>query len=126
MCPSVPLTFARDRRPSRREDCIVPKWVACGLRTVFVVAVAAALFPTGATAVFLTTGLVNVSPECARGYLARPNLISGHACVLPPGYGPWMVVFSVVGAVTGFVVALGALRIFSRIRSRHSRPELAV
>ena len=118
--------IGRDRRPLRRDDCIVPKWVVRGLQTVFVVAVGAAFSLTGTTAVFLATGLVNISPDCVRGYLARPNLISGHVCVLPPGYGPWMVVFGVVGAVAGLLIALGALQLFSRIRSRHSRTKLAV
>jgi len=53
----------------RRDDAIVPKWVVRGLQTAFVVALGAAFCLTGMTAVFMATGLVNVSPHCVRGYL---------------------------------------------------------
>jgi hypothetical protein len=102
------------------------RWMVWSLRTLFVICMGAAVSLTGITAVFLATGLVDVSPDCVNGYMARPNLISGHACVSPPGYGPWMVVFGVVGAVCGLLIALGAIQLFSRIRSRHWRTKLAI
>ena len=115
-----------DTRPWRRDDGAVPKWLVWGLKTAFVVAMGAAFSLTGMTAVSLSTGLVNISPGCVRGYLAQPNLISGHACVLPPGYGPWMAVFGVIGAVVGLLFALGLVQVFGLIRSRRSRTRLAV
>ena len=103
----------------------MPKHVVRGLRAVSVLATMAAFSLTGQTAVFLATGLVNVSPDCVHGYLARWNLISGHTCVAPPGYGPWMAVLGVVGAVVGGLFALGLMHAWGRSRSRRRGHTLA-
>lgn len=105
---------------------MVPNWVVRGLETVFVVSMGAAFSLTGQAAVFLATGLVNVSPDCVSGHLARSNLISGHACVLPPGYGPWIAVFGVIGAVVGLLFGLGVIHVFDLIRSRRWNAKPAV
>ena len=82
------------------------------------------------TAVFLATGFVSVTPHCVMGHMAPPpgpfNLNLSDNCVKPPGYGPWIIVFGVVGAVVGLMIAVGLLNLFGRIRSRPSRTKLAV
>ena len=111
----------------RRDHGTVSKWVVRGLRTLFVVTLGAAFCLTGMTAVFLTTGFVNVTPNCAMGHLAHPSPFNlfGSNCVKPPGYMPWMVVFGVIGSAVGLLFALGALHVFSRIRLRRWPTELA-
>ena len=96
---------------------------------MFAVASGAAFFLTGMTAVFLATGFVSVTPDCVMGHMAPPpgpfdfNLSDN--CVKPPGYGPWMVVFGIVGAAVGLLFALGVLQLFNRIRSRRWPTKLA-
>jgi hypothetical protein len=116
-----------DSEALRRDHGVVPTWVVRSLQAVLVVALGAAFSLTGMTAVFLATGLVNVTPDCVMGHLARPRpfTLSGNDCVKPPGYMPWMVVFGVVGAAVGLALALGAIQLLSRIRSRRRRITLA-
>jgi hypothetical protein len=109
---------------------MVPKWVVRGFQAAFVAVSGAAFCLVGMTAAFLVTGFVSVSPDCVMGHMAPPpgpfdfNLSDN--CVKPPGYGPWITVFGVVGAVVGLLIALGLLNLFGRIRSRPWRTKLAV
>ena len=111
----------------RRDDDTVPRWLVRGLPTVLVVASAAALGLTGMTAVFLATGFVTVTPDCVAGHRAHPSPLTlfGDACVNPPGYMPWMVVFGAIGAALGLTMALSVIRLFGRIRSGRRQCHLA-
>ncbi|MGD0381851.1 MAG: hypothetical protein ABSC30_17925 [Acidimicrobiales bacterium] len=104
----------------------MPKWVVRGLQRVIVVASGAALCLTAMTAVFLATGFVTVTSDCVAGHRAHPSpfALFGTACVNPPGYMPWMVVFGTVGAALGLTVALSVIRLFGRIRSSRRRYQL--
>jgi hypothetical protein len=104
----------------------MPKWVIQGFQAACVVVSGAAFCLLGVTAVFVATGFVNVTPDCVKGQLAHQNpLTIFGACVPPPGYGPWMVVFGVIGAALGLLLALGVIQLSGRIRSRRGRTTLA-
>jgi len=102
----------------------VPKWVVRVLQAVFVVAFGAAFCLTGMVAV--SHPFVNVSADCVNGQLPHPSpfTIFGD-CVKPPGYVPWMVIFGVIGAALGVLLALGLIQLFGRIRPKSWRTKLA-
>jgi hypothetical protein len=118
--------FGSDKEPLRRDDDVVPKWVVRGLQTLFVVSLGAAFSLTGMTSVFLTTGFVNVTPECVSGHLTQPSPFNlfGNECVKPPGYMPWIVVFGIVGAAVGMLLALRVLQLSAAFDLGAGEPKL--
>jgi hypothetical protein len=71
------------------------------------------------TVVFLATGVVNVSSDCVKGHLAHQTPLSIFGpCGKAPGYGPWTVIFGVVGGALGLVLALGMIQLSRRNRSK--------